>query len=110
MSGPERLLALVGFCALAVGCGPAPTPVAAPKRTPPVPLGPLSEPGAGKAAFNEAKATETLYRAGYRAITGLRRGADGAWRGAATRAGRDVEVAVTAEGLVTTTAPPHSSR
>lgn len=104
MSGPGRRLALFGFCALAAGCGPA--PMGGAKPTPPVSLGPLSEPGAGKAAFNEAKATETLYRAGYRAITGLRRGADGAWRGAATRAGRDVEVTVTAEGLVTALRAP----
>ena len=69
----------------------------------PAPTGPVSTAGAGKAAFNETKAIEKIYYAGYTGISNVRRDADGVWRGRATRKGSNtpVAVAVTETGPVT---------
>ncbi len=61
----------------------------------------MSRADAGKAAFNEAKAIEKVYRAGYTGIS-LRAGEGGVWRGQAHRRGasRSVPVSVTQDGPV----------
>jgi hypothetical protein len=68
----------------------------------PVPNGPVSTPNAGKAAFNEAKAIEKIYHAGYTNISLRTHDADGAWRGQAIRrsSGAPVVVSVTQDGPV----------
>ena len=60
----------------------------------PAPVGPVSTAGAGKAAFNESKAIEKIYHAGYTGISNLTPGPDGAWRGQATRKGSRTPVAI----------------
>jgi hypothetical protein len=67
----------------------------------PAPTGPVSRANAGKAAFNEAKAIEKVYRAGYTQIS-LRPAADGVWRGSARRRGEavPVDLSVTEDGPV----------
>ena len=60
----------------------------------PAPTGPVSTTNAGKAAFNESKAIEKIYQAGYTRITNMNRDADGVWRGLATRKGSQTSVAV----------------
>jgi hypothetical protein len=68
----------------------------------PVPTGPVSTANAGKAAFNEAKAIEKIYQAGYTDISLSTRDRDGVWRGQAIRrgSGAPVEVFVTQDGPV----------
>jgi len=67
-----------------------------------VPTGPLSTPNAGKAAFNEAKAIEKVYHAGYTDISLNTHDPDGVWRGRAIRrsSGAPVVVSVTEDGPV----------
>jgi len=67
-----------------------------------VPTGPLSTPNAGKAAFNEAKAIEKIYHAGYTRISLRTHDADGVWRGQAISrsSGAPVVVSVTENGPV----------
>ena len=60
----------------------------------PVPTGPVSTAHAGKAAFNESKAIEKIYHAGYTNISLTMRGGDGVWRGHAVRRGSGAPVAV----------------
>ena len=60
----------------------------------PAPTGPVSTANAGKAAFNESKAIEKIYQAGYTGIASMNRDADGVWRGLATRKGSKTSVAV----------------
>jgi hypothetical protein len=60
----------------------------------PIPTGPVSTPDGGKAAFNEAKAIEKIYHAGYTNISLTQRDPDGVWRGQATRRGSGAPVAV----------------
>jgi hypothetical protein len=69
----------------------------------PIPTGPVSTPNGGKAAFNEAKAIEKIYHAGYTNISLTRRDPDGVWRGQATRrgSGAPTVVSVAEEGPVT---------
>jgi hypothetical protein len=69
-----------------------------------VPSGPVSTADAGKAAFNEAKAIEKIYHAGYTNISSPTRDPDGAWRARATRRGSAelVVVSVTKDGPVVT--------
>jgi len=71
---------------------------------PPVPKGPVSTANAGKAAFNEAKAIEKIYHAGYTNITLAKREPDGAWRAQAVRrnSAEPVVVSVTEDGPVIT--------
>jgi hypothetical protein len=68
----------------------------------PLPTGPVSTPDAGKAAFNEAKAIEKIYHAGYTNITLRGRDPGGGWHGQATRRNSGVQttVSVTAQGPV----------
>jgi hypothetical protein len=68
----------------------------------PAPGGPVSRAGSGKAAFNEAKAIEKIYHAGYTGISLTGRDADGVWRGYAVkkRGGQRVPVSVTETGPV----------
>ena len=67
-----------------------------------VPTGPVSTPNAGKAAFNESKAIEKAYHAGYTNITLTARDQDGAWRGNAIRrgSGESAVISVTENGPV----------
>ena len=75
----------------------------------PVPTGPVSREGAGKAAFNEARAIDRISQAGYTHITIARRDADGTWRGKAVRKGDDrvFAVSVTEAGPVVASATPN---
>jgi hypothetical protein len=68
----------------------------------PVPTAPVSAPNAGKAAFNESKAIEKAYHAGYTNITLRPRDRDGVWRGNAIRrgSGAPAAIAVTENGPV----------
>jgi putative membrane protein len=68
----------------------------------PAPTGPVSTANAGKAAFNEAKAIEKIYHAGYTGISSMRRDPDGVWRGDAIKKGgqTQVVVSVTEDGPV----------
>jgi hypothetical protein len=68
----------------------------------PAPTGPVSRANAGKAAFNEAKAIEKIYRAGFTRISLMRRDDNGVWRGQAVRKGTQtpVTVSVTEDGPV----------
>lgn len=56
--------------------------------------GQVSYVNAGKAGFNEAKAVEKIYRAGYTSIHISGRGTNGAWRGYAFRRGSTEPIAV----------------
>jgi hypothetical protein len=68
----------------------------------PTPTGPVSTPNAGKAAFNEAKAIEKIYHAGYTNISLATHDRGGVWRGQAIRrsSGAPVVVSVTEGGPV----------
>ena len=68
----------------------------------PVPVGPVSIANAGKAAFNETKAIERIYNAGYTNISLMTHDPDGVWRGRAVKrsSGAPTEVSVTQDGPV----------
>ena len=64
-----------------------------------VATGPVSIPDAGKAAFNETKAIEKIYNAGYTHIAMMTRDPDGVWSGhAVRRSSREPVVVSVTEG------------
>jgi hypothetical protein len=87
---------------------PPPPAVSPPTGGPSTP--PLSEPanaihGGTTAApdvksSTEAEARSILEHGGFRAVSDLRRGADGTWRGKATKDGAPVNVAVDQRGVI----------
>ena len=90
--GASAVMSMVASAILFCGCSDGP----------PVPKGPVSTANSGKAAFNEAKAIEKIYHAGYTNITLAKREPDGAWRAQAVRrnSATPVVVSVTEDGPV----------
>ena len=58
-------------------------------------------PKAGANSFTRSEARQHILHSGYTAVSGLTKGGDGVWRGAATRDGAQVAVALDFKGNVT---------
>ena len=83
------------FAGLVVSSALAQTPAISNGTTNP------AAPVAGANSFTEAQAKERIEKAGYGAVSGLAKDANGVWHGNATKAGSMTDVSVDFQGNVT---------
>jgi hypothetical protein len=73
-----------------------------PPASPATPAAPRTEaPVPGRNSFTEAQAKERIEKAGYTAVSNLKKNSQGVWVGTASKAGASVQVMLDYQGNVT---------